>query len=167
MGVRGGAGDHLVAHLSRRGDVAVALGDWIGGPQEPTPIEGLAFPSGIGAGADLHYQVLAIGSNEWSDWVRPGAFAGSRGAARPLRGVRLRLPTSSAWALRAEALFLGAAIEARSGHFIEFVSGSPFDAMVGLRIELVGDVAQAIAPPPLAASAAAAGRLKVFRSSRA
>lgn len=157
----------LVAHLSNRGDVASALGEWVGGPQAPTPIEGLAIPAALLGDAALEYQVMPAGSDRWGGWLPAGAFAGSRGQARPLRGIRLRLSKTGSYALRAEALFLGAPIDQKVGRDLEFMSNSPFDVMVGFRIELVRDAARDVAPVSLAALPASANRLKVFRSSRA
>lgn len=156
----------LVAHLSYRGDVAIAPGEWIGGPQAPTPIEGFAIPVSFSEGEPLEYQVLSLGSESWSNWATSGAFVGTRGQGRPLRGVRLRVPQGAGYTLRAEALFLGSTVDQKVGAVIEFISSSPFDAMVGLRIGLVHDAARDVAPVSLAALSGTANRLKVFRSSR-
>jgi len=162
-----GAGAQLVAHLSNRGNVGFALGEWIGGPQAPTPIEGLMIPAALAGQVGLEYQTISIGSDRWSDWVRAGSFAGSQGQGRPLRGMRLRVPATGDIALRVEALFLGAPIDQKVGRTLEFMSSSPFDALVGFRIELVRETARDVAPTNLVAPAASANRLKVFRSSRA
>lgn len=158
---------HLIAHLSNRGDVALALGDWIGGPQAPTPIEGLSIPAALVDDEPFEYQVMSAGSDRWSGWLPAGSFAGSRGQARALRGIRLRLTAAGSHVLRAEALFLGAPIDQKVGRDLEFMSSSPFDVMVGFRIELVRDAARDVAPVSLAAVPASVNRLKVFRSSRA
>lgn len=155
----------LVAHLSYRGDVAVMPGEWIGGPQAPAPIEGLAIPAAFSGGVELEYQILPVGGADWSGWASAGSFAGSRGQGRPLRGVRLRVLGSPGAAIRADALFLGATINQKIGQHVEFVSSSPYDAMVGLRIELVRDAAVKAPQAQLPTSPSSTGKLKVFRSS--
>ena len=84
-----------------------------------------------------------------------------------MRGLRLRVAASGDIALRVEALFLGAPIDHKIGRAVEFMSSSPFDALVGFRIELVREAARDVAPTSVVAPEASANRLKVFRSSRA
>lgn len=129
-----------VAHVSRRGDVPVGDGVWIAGPEAPAPIEGLEVRVGD-ARSDLRleYQVLVGGTGGgWTPWLC-GDYAGTRGQARPLLGIRLRLSGGAAQSvtIAAEALFLGATIETARGDVIELISGAGVDPLVGLKIAFV------------------------------
>jgi hypothetical protein len=160
-----GACEFLVrAHVSLRGDVSGGRGSWIGGPDAPGRIEGLEV-RGIGGELMLEYQVATAGrTGGWSAWMPAGAYAGSRGKAVPLIGLRLRLAPSAPahLVLKAEALFLGASPIARTGREIELTGASPLDPLVGLKLDLAKGSKATEASAP-AAHAAGAGRLRVFR----
>lgn len=157
-----GAAEFLVrAHVSLRGDVSGGRGSWIGGPEAPGRIEGLEI-RGIGGELALEYQVATAGrTGGWSAWMPAGTYAGSRGKAIPLIGLRLRLKESAPahLELKAEALFLGASPIARRGREIEFVGASPLDPLVGIRLDLAAAAIGERSAPPVPAS----GRLRVFR----
>lgn len=171
----------LMAHVSRRGDVRVDNGMWVAGPDSPAPIEGFEISlAGQVPGLEIEYQVhIGGGGGGWTQWMR-GGFAGTRGQARPLLGIRLRLAGTSAaqYQIEAEALFLGASVKRLKGQLVDVVSDSGVDPMVGLRIAITqaaGDVQPRRAQPqPVARSSAASnansipparpGRVRVFRS---
>ncbi|QTL05815.1 hypothetical protein J5J86_11260 [Aquabacter sp. L1I39] len=153
----------LTGHLSRRGDVKVGAGQWLGGPRQPLPIEGLQV-SRVPRGVELEYQVL-VGTRpaQWSPWVRAGEYAGTRGRALSLFGVRLRLGGEAAARIRAEALFLGAPVVSRAGRQVEFVGVSERDPLVGLSlaIDLAEEAGRA---EPRRMAPEGAGRVRVFRA---
>ncbi|WP_188609744.1 hypothetical protein [Chelatococcus reniformis] len=129
----------LLLHVSRRGDVVGQPGEWVAGPAAPAPIEGLQIDLAPSSPFRLEYQVLLAGFSEgWSAWMPAGTFAGTRGRARPLNGVRFRLASSGPdrYEIDAEALYLGASIDRKTGVELEFVAPSPRDALVGLRFAL-------------------------------
>jgi hypothetical protein len=129
----------LLLHVSRRGDVVGQPGEWVAGPAAPAPIEGLQIDLAPSSPFRLEYQVLLAGFSEgWSAWMPAGTFAGTRGRARPLNGVRFRLASSGSdrYEIDAEALYLGASIDRKTGVELEFVAPSPRDALVGLRFAL-------------------------------
>lgn len=161
-----GGGDEglvLTGHLSRRGDVKVGAGQWLGGPRQPLPIEGLQI-SRLPRGVELEYQVL-VGARpaQWSPWVRASEYAGTRGRAMPLLGLRLRLGGDATARIRAEALFLGAPVVSRTGRQVEFVGVSERDPLVGLSLAI--DVAEeAGRAEPRRVAPEGAGRVRVFRA---
>ena len=127
----------FVAHVARRGDIAVRPGEWAAGPDAPAKIEGLEMCEPGFEGVGLEMQVLVDGA--WSPWVRAGAFLGSRGRNLPLLGVRLRLTGASSrrYMFNADALFLGSAIANDKGQEIEFLSPAGRDPLVGFRLEII------------------------------
>ncbi|GGE15214.1 hypothetical protein GCM10011390_37890 [Aureimonas endophytica] len=161
----GGAEFLIRAHVSQRGDVSAGRGAWIGGPEAPGRIEGLEIRL-VGGAMPLEYQVATGGrTGGWSGWFPDGAYAGSRGKAAPLIGLRIRLKeeASPRLALQAEALFLGAAPLKRSGREIELVGPSPLDPLVGLRLDLTSAATGAGEAPLPETAARTASRLRVFR----
>jgi Clostridial hydrophobic W len=129
----------FLAHISRRGDVCVAAGEWAAGPYAPGRIEGLELRPLEKEGVHAELQVLTASRDaNWSDWVGAGAFAGTRGQNRPLAGVRLRLTGDQAhrFIVSAEALFLGSAMMNKRGREVECVSLAGRDPLVGFRFEV-------------------------------
>lgn len=165
----------VVGHVSRRGDVTAADGAWIAGPDAPAPIEGLtAVLLGVNADLRLEYQVQVGGQGGAStEWLMAGQYAGTKGGFRPLVAVRVRLSgrDASRYALKAEALFLGAMVQKAQGQQIELSSTSKIDPLVGLKLALVearseaDDSVEPIAIPPAGSSEKRAGRVRVFRAS--
>jgi hypothetical protein len=130
----------ILAHVSRRGDVVAQPGEWICGPDLPLPIEGLTvqWPDRP-AGVELNYTVVSSRANQMRKLAATvGKFAGTRGKAAPLVAVDLTLAGSaaSAYELRAEALFLGAAIVSQSGRRLSFTGPSGREPLVGFRLEI-------------------------------
>jgi hypothetical protein len=128
-----------LAHAARRGDVTVRPGEWVGGPDAPTKIEGLEFfETGL---PDVEIEARTIGPDPgaaWSPWTRSGGFLGTRGRNLPLAGLRLRLMGEGArrYLISADALFLGSPIVTECGRSVELLSASARDPLVGLRIEI-------------------------------
>jgi hypothetical protein len=130
----------ILAHVSHRGDILVNGSDWICGPDCPMPIEGLEIRwPGKPADVNLAYEVAAgMRTRQRSAEKLVGQFAGTRGEALPLVGVKLRLTgaRASEYELVADALFLGSQIATRSGAEI-FLSGSTGrEPLVGLRLSV-------------------------------
>ena len=155
----------LVAHIARQGDVEVAPGQWVAGPQAPARIEGLLIkPNGFEL-VWLEMQVLSLGASAWSSWSSHGQFMGTRGRAQSLVGLRARLagPQSHRWVLAAEAIFLGSPLVEREGAEIELCGKFNADPLVGLRLE-VKPAHSVAATRPAPAPSAREPRLKVFRA---
>jgi hypothetical protein len=157
------------AHVSRRGDVETEMGSWISGPNEPAAIEGLEVCGQLSHGLSLDLQpLISTKPPRWMEWSRPGNFAGTRGKALPLAGLRLRLSGTAAPAFEIvlSALFLGSPVATRRGREIEIVSESGVDPLVGLRIEILKS---GLVLPEKAASGANAvsspSSLRVLRAS--
>ena len=141
----------LVGHVAGRGDVAVALGEWIAGPSAPSRIEGLALqwpnqPSGL----EIKYSVR-IGSVQapMSPTVGAGQFAGSRGRALPLTGLIMEISgnLSAHYNLIADAIFLSQPAMRASGKRVVLAGPTGQEPLVGLRLSLQ-PVQDAVAAPP-------------------
>ena len=129
----------MICHVAKRGDVSVASGEWIGGPDAPAVIEGVRIEWVGGDAADLEYQALIQGSGgQWSRWVRAGQFAGTRARGLGLVGLRIRLTDTAQTGARlaGEAVFLGCQLIREEGRELEFTSYAGVDPLVGLRLQL-------------------------------
>ncbi len=162
----------LLAHVARRGDVEVAAGEWAAGPTSPSAIEGLEIRGSFPQGTRIEIQPL-LGANppRWLDWTPAGVFAGTRGRALPLAGLRVRLVgvDSGRFILSSEALFLGSAIISKRGREIEMVGPGNGDPLVGLRLDIeydAGSNAGTHAPAETGANALqhSEPRVSVFRA---
>lgn len=124
------------AHVAMRGDVEVGEDQWVAGPNAPAPIEGLVLRSAEPDRLAIEAQVLVAGAKQWSDWVAPGAYAGTRGRGLPLIAARFRLvgAEGASMEITADALFLGAAALTKTGRQIEFASPTGSDPLVGLKL---------------------------------
>jgi hypothetical protein len=158
----------ILAHVSRRGDVEVAMGAWIAGPDAPSPIEGLEVRGALPEGVAIELQpLLATNPPRWMDWSGPGSFVGTRRRALPLSGLRLRLSGASAasFEIAASGLFLGSPVLNRRGREVEFVSSAGLDPLVGLQVELVAaSVEGPAANDRTLAESPPESKLKVFRA---
>jgi len=158
----------ILAHVSRRGDVEVAMGAWIAGPDAPAPIEGLELRGAFAEGVVVETQpLLATNPPRWLDWSGPGNFVGTRRRALPLAGLRLRLSGAAKenFEIVASALFLGSPVLSRRGREVELVSSAGVDPLVGLQIELVATaVSGAAANSATSAERPPESKLKVFRA---
>ncbi len=130
------AGISVLAHVAMRGDVVVGENEWAAGPDSPAPIEGLEIRPATAGGVQVEMQILVVGAPRWSQWVGPGAYAGTRGRGLPLAGVRLRLAGTDAnrMELSADALFLGSLILSKRGSEIELTSSTGADPLVGFKL---------------------------------
>jgi hypothetical protein len=160
----------ILAHLARRGDVPFAMGAWIGGPTLPTRIEGLAIGwSNRPADVDLLCSVVSRGRRlrHFTD-CGTDVYAGTRGEAAPLVGIRIALSGAGAarYALNGQALFLGAPILAAAGESLHFASPTGREALVGLQFTLAS-VRPSSGPDVRPTSAPLArpvpGRVRMFR----
>lgn len=160
----------LLAHVAVRGDVTIRGDEWVAGPDSPAPIEGLEIKSISQPGLQLELQVLiASRPPRWSEWAKPGVFAGTKGRGLPLGGVRLRLlgATAEGWELAADALFLGSLVKSKRGREIELVSATGTDPLVGLKLG-VRTVEKVTAPPiSVVSNRDRSPRVRVFRASSA
>ncbi len=153
------------AHVARRGDITAQAGAWIAGPEAPAPIEGINVRLGSDAGLVLEYQIMVAGDGRWSDWVSSGTYAGTKGRALPLSGVRFRLtgPASAGYAIVGSALFLGSMAMELRGVALEFRAPTIQDPLVGLRFDI--QPLQPVVPPVRpAAPAVSKSHIRVFRA---
>ncbi len=160
----------LLAHVSRRGDVDVAAGEWVAGPNAPAAIEGLEIRGSANSGLRLELQPqVATIPPRWLDWVSPGGFAGTRGRGLPLAGVRVRLvgAEASRFVLSAEALFLGSAIQSKCGQEIELVGSPGGDPLVGFRLDVVAVVGDGAPVKAAMVQQRSESRVRVFRAASA
>ncbi|WP_279478795.1 hypothetical protein [Aureimonas sp. SK2] len=160
----GGVEFLLRAHVSLRGDIAAPRGHWICGPDTPGRIEGIEM-RGVAAELPVEYQVATGGRGAgWSPWTPAGAYAGTRGRAQPLIGLRVRLLPEAApgLALRADGVFLGSSVSTRQGREIELVGPTPLDPMVGVRLDFVTAGLQTGAAPA-STPVRQPSRLRIFR----
>lgn len=156
----------FLAHVSRRGDVAVKANEWAGGPDAPARIEALTLLGFGREGLNAEIQILGARQGDWSPWAGEGVFVGTKGRSEPLVGVRLRLTGDQAplFIVRAEALFLGSPILVKRGREVECVSESGRDPLVGLRFE-IGPERRAVARPAAApAERDERPRVRIFRA---
>ncbi|RIY02710.1 hypothetical protein D3218_04975 [Aureimonas flava] len=159
----GGVEFLLRAHVSLRGDIAAPRGHWICGPETPGRIEGIEM-RGVAAELPLEYQVASGGRGAgWSPWTPAGAYAGTRGRALPLIGLRVRLLPDAApgLVLKADGVFLGSSVATRQGREIELVGPTPLDPLVGVRLDFAaaGRATRPAPPTPVRQPS----RLRVFR----
>lgn len=157
----------LVAHVARRGDVAVDDGQWVAGPDAPAAIEGLTFHMPDSSRIRIEVQVLAAGPKaDWSNWAAPGEFVGSKGRARPLVGARFRLAgdAPAGTVLSVDGMFLGSPVQNRRGAYVELVNSFGTDPLVGLRVALVREGPLAETQGVATAEVVPSSKIKIFRA---
>lgn len=158
----------ILGHVARRGDVLVASGEWLGGPEFPARIEGIEIRwPGMPRGLGLEYSVI-IGGNPLRK-LRPcgvNEFAGTRGRATPIvqLTIALRGEIANRHRVRAECLFLGGQMISESGPVITLTGPTGREPLVGLRlwIEMTPQVDFREAAP----SGRTARGPRVFRSTK-
>jgi hypothetical protein len=158
----------VLGHLARRGDVLVASGEWLGGPEFPTRIEGVEIRwPGMPRGLSLEYSVIVAGNPLRK--LRPcgvNEFAGTRGRATPIvqLTVALRGEIVNRYQVRAECLFLGGQMISESGSVITLTGPTGREPLVGLRlwIEMTPELGFREAAPSNRVSSGP----RVFRSAR-
>ena len=85
----------LAAHVSKVGDMMAAAETWLE-PAGGNWIEGFALHAAAAlAGVGIEYQALAADGAE-PGWTPVGAFCGTRGKSRPLRGFAMRVAPAAA-----------------------------------------------------------------------
>ena len=160
----------VLGHVSRRGDIVAAAGEWLAGPSAPSPIEGIVIQLEGAPASWIEGQVLVTGTRQWSSWQPAGTFLGTRGHARALVGLRLRLTAvaPSEVELEGSALFLGSAVIRQEGRVIEFLSAAERDPLIGLRLVIQADPPSTIESRPpvndVGSQVAQRGRVRVFRA---
>jgi hypothetical protein len=123
------------AHVSRRGDVRAGSGEWIAGPSDILPIEGLSIDTRrYDLCIDIRVQTVRS-QGQWSRWHQNGQFAGSRQRAEAITAIALLLhgDGSEDFVMSAEVMQLGTAVRKSEGREIEFLG---YDPIVGFRLEL-------------------------------
>ena len=148
------------AHVSRRGDVLVGAEEWVAGPDEVLPIEGLSIATGR---QDLNVRIRvqsAKSGHRWSRWHDAGEFAGSRQQADPLTAIALALTGDGAAHVEvsAEVMALGRPLTTKRGKIVEFFGVDP---IVGFRLTL-----QNATTASEGKAASSTPPLRVFRAKR-
>jgi hypothetical protein len=129
----------VLAHVARRGDVNVASGQWVCGPDAPAPIEGIEVRGpGRPPAVSLAYSVIIGQARRSLPECMEGEFAGTRGQATPVVGLRIRLhgPGASQFEIHAEALFRGSRIALERGRDVELSGPTGREPLVGLRLSI-------------------------------
>jgi hypothetical protein len=129
----------VLAHVARRGDVNVASGQWVCGPDAPAPIEGIEVRwPGRPPAVSLAYSVIIGQARRSLPECMEGEFAGTRGQATPVVGLRIRLhgPGASQFEIHAEALFRGSRIALERGRDVELSGPTGREPLVGLRLSI-------------------------------
>ena len=131
----------FLGHLSGVGDVRVAGNEWLGGPDAPRRIEGIAIEMpDLPSSVRLRYSVRTGGARPTTmPIVDAGAFAGTRGRALPLVGVMLEISGSGAsrYTIALDGLFLGSPIKRMSGQRVVLAGPTGQEPLVGLLISIV------------------------------
>lgn len=130
----------LVGHVAGLGDISVAAGEWIAGPNAPSRIEGITLdwptkPRGL----DLRYAVRVGGPQpQVSPLVNAGTFAGTRGRALPLVGATIEIsgPLAATHQLAVDAMFLGSPQMRVSGQSVVVSGPTGREPLVGFRVEV-------------------------------
>jgi hypothetical protein len=132
----------LTAHLSQRGDFRTGNGAVAGGRRVPLVvgvrgdkgrwIEGFSLEILGGGNGGIEYRGRLAGG-EWTGWVGPGGFVGSKGLGQGLTGFAVRL--TGQWALSYECVCVGSfsgnteLIQGRHGQECASQDGSPLEAI--------------------------------------
>jgi len=139
----------ILGHVAGIGDVTVAAGEWVAGPDAPSRIEGIAV-AWRNKPADIDLRYAVSGLNGSSRMVDLDTFAGSRGRGAPITGLTLELSGRGAQDLQlwVQALFLGAPTTRVTGKRINIRGATGREPLVGvrLRIEPAGTPPEADGP---------------------
>lgn len=132
----------LLGHIAGRGDVVVGPNVWIGGPQTPARIEGIALewpdkPSHI----SLRYAVKTMSQTATPQLLESPTFSGTRGKALAIAAVTLEISSNegAGCQLVAEGLFLSSPALRTVGSRIVLSGPTGREPLVGLRISIAGD----------------------------
>lgn len=167
----------VLGHVAGRGDVWVKGGEWIAGPQDPARIEGLSIDIAPQPNApDLVYGVIRASrdnpaaSRQVEKMLPAGSFAGSRGRATPVTGLKLQLRGRSraTHVIVAQVLFLGAPPMKKQGADLNFLGPTGREPIIGLAISVNavdGALSEASKTDgPIKARKGGGSRVRVFRS---
>lgn len=152
----------ILAHVSRRGDITAEAGEWLAGPADILPIEGLSITT-LQPDVTVSIRVqTAQSQGQWSRWHRGGEFAGSRQQAEAITALGLSLhgDAASKFRMEAEAIHLGAASRMAEGSELEFFG---IDPIVGFRLQLMNAIMKRV-PGSTTSRTPAADGLRVFRA---
>ena len=156
----------IVGHVAGIGDVTARADEWVAGPSAPARIEGLSIVwPGKPDDLDIRYCVRLARPHAVSGrMMELGAYAGTRGRALPIVGIRFEMsgPAAASFRLVSEAAFLGAPIARTSGKQIEMSGPTGREPLVGFRLRL--DEIDIPLQPVLTPAARSQGRVRVFRS---
>jgi hypothetical protein len=156
----------IIGHVAGIGDVTARADEWVAGPTAPARIEGLSIVwPGKPDDLDIRYCVRLARPHAVSGrMMELGAYAGTRGRALPIVGIRFEMSGSAAASFRlvSEAAFLGAPIARTSGKQIEMSGPTGREPLVGFRLRL--DEIDIPLQPVLTPAARSQGRVRVFRS---
>jgi hypothetical protein len=158
----------IIGHVAGIGDVTTGADEWVAGPSTPARIEGLSIVwPGKPDDLDIRYCVRLARPHAVSGRMMGlGAYAGTRGRALPIVGIRLEIsgPAASSFRLVSEAAFLGAPIARTSGKQIEMSGPTGREPLVGFRLRLdeIDIPLQPVLTPMTTAKSQ--GRVRVFRS---
>jgi hypothetical protein len=156
----------IIGHVAGIGDVTARADEWVAGPTAPARIEGLSIVwPGKPDDLDIRYCVRLARPHAVSGrMMELGAYAGTRGRALPIVGIRFEMSGSAAPSFRlvSEAAFLGAPIARTSGKQIEMSGPTGREPLVGFRLRL--DEIDIPLQPVLTPAARSQSRVRVFRS---
>jgi hypothetical protein len=156
----------IIGHVAGIGDVTARADEWVAGPSAPARIEGLSIVwPGKPDDLDIRYCVRLARPHAVSGrMMELGGYAGTRGRALPIVGIRFEMsgPAASSFRLVSEAAFLGAPIARTSGKQIEMSGPTGREPLVGFRLRL--DEIDIPLQPVLTPAARSQGRVRVFRS---
>ncbi|MCG6205226.1 hypothetical protein LPW26_11290 [Rhodopseudomonas sp. HC1] len=142
---RAAPGVKLLCHVAGKGDVAVAAGQWIAGPESPARIEGIALvPEDDGSRPRLRYRVryeekkTRDGTRNLNrDFVSLGEYAGTKRRALALVGLDVELDEPHAdYEITARALFLGAQVVEKSGSSVQLSGPTGREPLIGLSVAI-------------------------------
>jgi hypothetical protein len=159
----------IIGHVAGIGDVTARADEWVAGPSAPARIEGVSIVwPGKPDDLEIRYCVKLARPHAVSGRMMGlGAYAGTRGRALPIVGIRLEMsgPAASSFRLVSEAAFLGAPIARTSGKQIEMSGPTGREPLVGFRLRL-DEINIPLIPlqPALTPPARSQGRVRVFRS---
>jgi hypothetical protein len=128
----------VLGHVARQGDVLVASGEWLGGPEFPARIEGLEIRwSNMPRNIELEYSVAIAGSIPIKlRSCRVSEFAGTRGQSAAIVQLKIVLRSygANSYQIRADCVFLGGQIISESGQVLSLSGPTGTEPLVGLRL---------------------------------
>ncbi|RJF68726.1 hypothetical protein D4Q52_21335 [Rhodopseudomonas palustris] len=129
--------------MAGRGDVTVAGGQWVAGPESPARIEGVALiPEDGGSRIRVRYRVryedkkLRDGAKNLNrDFVSLGEYAGTKRRALALVGIEIEIDEPYAdYEITARALFLGSQVVEKVGSSVQLLGPTGREPLIGLSV---------------------------------